>query len=96
MLYSFPKASRFYYQKKPLCDSIYNIPDKFSRRKAAFGYGNKSDFTKDNASNPGPNHYNITAYNDKMKNNKGGIFGESRETMNQTGIVKKYLENQPG
>jgi len=59
MLYSFPKADRFFYQKKPLCDSIYNIPDKFSRRKAALGYGNKNDFTKNKAGKPTTNLYNI-------------------------------------
>ena len=97
MLYSFPKADRFFYQKKPLCDSIYNIPDKFSKRKAALGYGTKSDFTKNVAGNPSPNQYNISAYIDvNLKKKKGYTFGESRHKMNQTGIVKKYLENQPG
>jgi hypothetical protein len=59
MLYSFPKASRFLDYSKPLCDSIYNIPDKYSKRKAGFGYGNKSDFTKDKGKTPAPNNYNI-------------------------------------
>ena len=59
MLYSFPKATRFLDYSKPLCDSIYNIPDKFSRRKAGFGYGNKSDFCNDKCRTPAPSNYLI-------------------------------------
>lgn len=97
MLYSFPKANRFKDYQRPLCDSIYDIPDKFSKRKAGFGYGEKSDFTKDKASTPAPNSYNIVANIDKNLDKKAGyVFGESRHKMNTTGIVKKYLENVPG
>ena len=58
-LYSFPKSRRFKEYTRPLCDSIYNIPDKFSKRKAAFGYGDKTDFTKDRQKTPAPNNYLI-------------------------------------
>ena len=61
MLYSFPKASRFIDHHKPLCDNIYNIPDKFSRRKAGIGYGNKSNFCNEIYVTPAPSEYNITA-----------------------------------
>ena len=44
-LYSFPKSERFNNIKKPLCDNFYDLPDSKDKRKAAFGYGNKSDFT---------------------------------------------------
>jgi hypothetical protein len=55
MLYSFPKNPRFREYTKPLCDSLYNIPNMASKRKAAFGYGEKSDFTKDSSKSPAPN-----------------------------------------
>ncbi len=96
-LYSFPKSNRFNAYIKPLCDNIYNIPDKFSKRKAGFGYGDKTDFTKDRHNNPSPNNYLIKNIFDKGVEKKlGYIFGESRSKMNQTGIVKKYLEGFPG
>jgi len=44
-LYSFPKSDRFNNVKKPLCDNFYDLPDSKDKRKAAFGYGYKSDFT---------------------------------------------------
>jgi hypothetical protein len=69
----------------------------FSKRKAAFGYGEKSDFTKDKAHSPSPNSYQIINFIDKGVQKKlGYVFGESRSKMNTTGIVKKYLENVPG
>ena len=64
MLYSFPKNRRFKEYTKPLCESIYNIPDMFSKRKAALGYGEKSDFTKDKAKSPAPNSYQINNFFD--------------------------------
>lgn len=69
----------------------------YSRRKAAFGYGEKSDFTKDLSKCPAPNSYNITNFIDKGVSKKlGYMFGESRSKMAGSGIIKTYLENVPG
>jgi len=57
MLYTIPKNRRFVDYKKPLCDSLYNIPNMASKRKSGFGYGEKSDFTKDQSKSPAPNSY---------------------------------------
>jgi hypothetical protein len=54
-LYSIPKAKRFKDYNKPLCDSFYNTRETKSLRKAGFGYGNKTDFTKLAFNTPGPN-----------------------------------------
>ena len=53
-LYSFSKSERFNNLKKPLCDNFYDLPDSKNKRKAAFGYGLKSDFTSKNFKTPGP------------------------------------------
>lgn len=46
-MYTFSKAPRFpEINKNGKTDSIYNIPDSIMKRKAAMGYGHKSDFTK--------------------------------------------------
>ena len=47
-MYTFNKARRFpKIDKNGKTDSIYNIPSSQDRRETAFGYGKKSDFTKD-------------------------------------------------
>ena len=48
-MYTFSKAPRFpEISKNGKTDSIYNIPDSIMKRKAAMGYGHKSDFTLKN------------------------------------------------
>jgi hypothetical protein len=48
-MYTFSKAPRFpEINKNGKTDSIYNLPSSIMNRKAAMGYGHKSDFTKKN------------------------------------------------
>ena len=42
-----------------MCDAFYEKPDSKSVRKAAFGYGKKSDFTSGRMKTPAPNGYNM-------------------------------------
>ena len=73
--------------QKPICDQIYEIPTSFSKRKAAFGYGTKSDFTKGRDKTPAPGTYEILNHIDKdLSKKKGWIFGESRDKMGGAGI----------
>ena len=60
-LYSFPKSKRFNTNNKPLCDAFYETTTTLSHRKAAFGYGKKSDFTSGKMKTPAPCAYNIKA-----------------------------------
>jgi len=46
---------------KPLCDAFYETSTTLSHRKAAFGYGKKSDFTSGKMKTPAPSAYNIKA-----------------------------------
>ena len=58
-LYSFPKTKRFNENYKPLCDIFYKTSSSITKRKAAFGYGIKSDFTSGKFLTPAPNQYGI-------------------------------------
>jgi len=96
-LYSFPKSKRFNDLKKPICDQIYEIPSSISKRKAAFGYGTKSDFTKGKNTGPAPGHYEImNQFDNNLGKRKGWFFGESREKMPGAGIFQKSQINTPG
>ena len=69
-------------------DQIYNLPSTFSKRKADFGFGNKSDFTKGNKT-PDPGQYQIQKVFDKqLGKKKGWIFGERQEKMPAAGFMK--------
>lgn len=65
-MYSFPKSPRFkVLNKSSSATFLYNIPSKFSNRKAFIGYGNKSDFTKFQSSNA--DFYNIKREFDRSR-----------------------------
>jgi len=58
------------------------LPTTKSKRKAAFGYGKKYDFTsyKNTGVNPPPNNYDIKSVFKKNKEkSRGKTFGLSRE-----------------
>ena len=87
-LYSFPKSKRFRENLKPLCDSFYQTKETKSVRKAAFGYGDKTDFTKKNFHTPAPSSYFIkNIFDVKKEKNLGPSFGESRSKMSESGII---------
>ena len=68
-----------------------------SKRKAAFGYGIKSDFTTGRPKTPAPNCYTIrTEIEIKKEKKLGWSFGESRSKMQGAGIFKKHLLKNPG
>ena len=92
-LYSFPKASKDNLVRKSeyiqflisiayilfSCkEAFYDLPEVRSTRKAAFGYGTKSDFTKSVLANPSPNAYEIKSIFNAPKK-RGFSFGLSRD-----------------
>lgn len=86
-LFSFPKEVRFKPTAKGICaQTSYPLPSTKTKRKAAFGYGNKYDFTKAAPKNPPPNNYNIESlFKRNKKKSKGKTFGFSRQAMLATG-----------
>ena len=55
------------------------MPDSLSKRKVAFGYGKKSDFTSGKMKTPAPNGYNMKSEIETKTDKKSGwSFGESR------------------
>lgn len=79
-LYSFPKSTRFKdFPPKYNCEqSCYDLPSSKMKRSAAFGYGNKYDFTKSASKNPGPDTYQITSVFSPNKT-RGPSIGLGRE-----------------
>lgn len=72
-----------------------------SKRKAAFGYGLKYDFTKQNTRTPAPNAYK--QLNGSLDDHiwmpgsslvRGPTFGLARETMKEGGFIK--IKKNPG
>ena len=53
------QSREFNENHKPLCDNFYEIPTSKSKRKAAFGYGKKSDFTSGKFLTPAPSKYDL-------------------------------------
>jgi hypothetical protein len=77
MLFSFPKATRFSAQNRPICQTFYETDYKWSRRTTNFGYGNKYDFTTEAPVSPPPNTYAINSDFSPQKR-KGFGFGYGR------------------
>ena len=72
----------------PSCDSIYNIVSSFRKPGAAFGYGKKSDFTKDLTTSPPASKYHIQTIFDKNKTSRKGFsLYLSRERLPDRGHI---------
>ncbi len=61
MLYTFPKAPRFNFHNRAMCQTFYEADHKWPRRSTNFGYGNKYDFTTEAPASPPPNTYDINS-----------------------------------
>ena len=55
--YSFSKDDRFAKINSNCPLAYYNVNDVRGKRSTSFGYGIKSDFTKDKANSPSPDNY---------------------------------------
>lgn len=73
--YSMPKQERFKGEyKRPLCDSIYEIPDNKSTLSSGIGYGYRRDIInrKETENMPSPLNYRYSSlFEENYKNNKG-------------------------
>jgi hypothetical protein len=73
--YTMPKEKRFSGNyKRPLCDSIYDLPDLMEKQGTCMGLGNRSDIInrKETESTPSPLNYNYSSiFDDNCKRHKG-------------------------
>ena len=93
MMYSFGRAERF--PKNAIlgsgCQSIYNLPPVANKRSASIGFGNKSDFTKENTGKCS-SFYNYVSMFDQTKYRPYRYtFGIGREK-----LLKSYDKCVPG
>ncbi|CAD8081623.1 unnamed protein product [Paramecium sonneborni] len=89
--YTFSKAERFSRTRESYCSIQFydsQIQTQLSKRSAALGYGNKSDFTKKDKYIPGPTDYLI-----KLTPNPGVKFGYGREETIIKGIHGRPNKN---
>ncbi|CAG9328293.1 unnamed protein product [Blepharisma stoltei] len=78
--YSFGKSQRFAEPFKPPCkQSCYDLPLTLKTRSTMFGFGDRSDFTKQKAESPPPWHYEAPSSLKKVSFS----FGTARELCNK-------------
>ena len=73
----------------------YSNQSELSRRKAAFGYGDKSDFTKPQTVSPASTKYNHKSFCDDSKN-KGKSIGLSRDKIPDRSYLIPQMQRIPG
>jgi hypothetical protein len=78
--WTFSKSYRFdgSIYRKPLTDSIYNIPDKKTHRTTSMGYGKRYDLLPlEGRISPPPNSYNIkSCFEINAKERKGNSISD--------------------
>lgn len=75
--------------------AFYSNDSHLSNRKTSFGYGKKSDFTKDLTASPGSTKYTHKSSFDAGKN-KGITFGLEREKLPDNSYLIPQLSKFPG
>ena len=68
---------------------------QLSNRKASFGYGTKTDFTKTLQVSPSPDNYQIKSCFDLNKD-RGSSFGITRERLPDQSYTIPQLRHVPG
>ena len=76
-IHMFTKSKRFVSQNPECPNAFYTVDSQLSNRKASFGYGNKSDFTRTLTVSPPVTKYEIKTFLDLSKD-KGKSFGLTR------------------
>lgn len=76
-IHMFSKSKRFISPNPECPNAFYTFDSQLSNRKASFGYGNKSDFTRTLTVSPPATKYEIKSFLDESKD-KGKSFGLTR------------------
>jgi hypothetical protein len=66
-IHMFSKEKRFISPNPECPNAFYSFDSQLSNRKAAFGYGNKSDFTKTLTASPPVTKYGLKTFLDESK-----------------------------
>ena len=93
-MYTFGKNPRFRYLK-PSNWSFYNLPQLKSTRSAAFGFGNRSDFTKSLRKGKAQVYYNLPSdFDIRLHRSPQYSMGKGREECKRP--VNNIDKNDPG
>lgn len=91
----FSKSKRFVSPNPECPNAFYTYDSQLSNRKASFGYGNKSDFTRTLTVSPPVTKYEIKTFLDESKE-KGKSFGLTREKLPDNSYLVPQLQKVPG
>lgn len=94
-IHAFSKSKRFI-SPNPECPTVFYAYDsQLSNRKAGFGYGKKSDFTRTLTASPAATKYDLKTFVDESKN-KGKSFGLEREKLPDNSYLVPQMQKVPG
>lgn len=94
-IHMFSRSKRFVSPNPECPNAFYSFDSQLSNRKAAFGYGNKSDFTRTLTVSPPATKYEIKTFLDESKE-KGKSFGTTREKLPDNSYLVPQLHKVPG
>lgn len=94
-IHAFSKEKRFIAPNPECPNAFYTFDSQLSNRKAAFGYGNKSDFTRTLTVSPPATKYEIKTFLDDSRE-KGKSFGLHREKLPDNSYLVPQLHKIPG
>lgn len=94
-IHMFSKSKRFVSPNPECPNAFYSFDSQLSNRKASFGYGNKSDFTRTLTVSPPATKYEIKSFLDESRE-KGKSFGTTREKLPDNSYLVPQLQKVPG
>lgn len=94
-VHSFSKSKRFPAPNPECPNAFYSFDSQLSNRKAAFGYGNKSDFTQTLTVSPPVTKYQIKSFVEESRS-KGKSFGLDREKLPDNSYLIPQMQKVPG
>lgn len=94
-IHMFSKSKRFVAPNPECPNAFYSFDSQLSTRKASFGYGKKSDFTRTLTVSPPATKYEIKSFLDESRE-KGKSFGTTREKLPDNSYLVPQLQKVPG
>lgn len=94
-IHMFSKSKRFVAPNPECPNAFYSFDSQLSNRKASFGYGKKSDFTRTLTVSPPATKYEIKSFLDESRE-KGKSFGTTREKLPDNSYLVPQLQKVPG
>lgn len=94
-IHAFSKSKRFPAPNPECPTAFYAYDSQLSNRKASFGYGTKSDFTRTLTVSPPATKYELKSFVDESKS-KGKSFGLDREKLPNNSYLIPQMRKVPG